>query len=206
VAGTAETFLTTTSHRPNSTSATVQNNAVSARSYPGGTSLRTRRRTHRAPSAPAARRFQRHEGLELPVVRTDTPAAVSVHIGLWIFPLRRRRSGRSRVMPFGKSRAKRMLVDSPRDHVPRCRRRRLLGRRELHDIKEFPRTRRSSRRWACGSGRACCFAGHRAPARPCSRALSPASAVLHDLRVGLRRDVCRRWRLTRARRALRPEE
>ena len=47
--------------------------------------------------------------------------------GFWVFLMNQMQGGGSRVMSFGKSRAKRMSVDAPEDHLPRRRRRRRGG-------------------------------------------------------------------------------
>ena len=79
-------------------------------------------------------------------------------IGFWIFLMNRMQGGGSKVMSFGKSRAKRMAVDAPKITFKD-----VAGAdeavEELHEIKEFLENPRSSRAWAPASPRACCCSG-----------------------------------------------
>ena len=56
-----------------------------------------------------------------------------IFIGFWIFLMNQVQGGGSKVMSFGKSRAKRMSVDSPEDHLPRRRGGRRGGRGAARD-------------------------------------------------------------------------
>ena len=101
--------------------------------------------------------------------------------GFWIFLMNQVQGGGSKVMSFGKSRAKRMTPDSPK-----------IGFKdvagvdeaveELQEIRSSSRTRRSSRRSGRGSRRACCCTGRPEPARRCSRARLPARRACRSSR------------------------
>ena len=67
--------------------------------------------------------------------------------------------GGSKVMSFGKSRAKRMSRRLAEDHLPRRRRAWTRRSRSSTRSRSSSRTRRSSRRSARGSPRACCSTG-----------------------------------------------
>ena len=96
------------------------------------------------------------------------------------------------VMNFGKSKAKRMSVDAPKITF-----RDVAGVdeavQELHEIRNSSRTQRNSSRSALASPRGCCCTAPRAPqdAAGSCRCQQGRRAVLLDLRLGLRRDVCR---------------
>ena len=120
-----------------------------------------------------------------------------IFIGFWIFLMNQVQGGGSKVMSFGKSRAKRMSRRLAEDHLPRRRGRRRGGRGAPRDQgvprepEEVPGARRAD-----PQGRAALrAAGHRQDAaRPRGRRRG-GRAVLLDLRLGLRRDVRRRRRL-----------
>ncbi len=110
--------------------------------------------------------------------------------------------GGSKVMSFGKSRAKRMSVDSPKITFRDVAGRRRGGRGAARD-QGVPREPEEipGPGGADPQGRAPVRTA-RAPARRCWRGPWPARPgvpVLLDLRLGLRRDVRRRRRLARAR-------
>ncbi len=121
--------------------------------------------------------------------------------GFWIFLMNQVQGGGSKVMSFGKSRAKRTVGRLAEDHLPRRRRRRRGGRGAARDQgvprepEEVPGARRadSDRRAAVRA------AGHRQDAARARRRRRGRRAVLLDLGLGLRRDVRRRRRLARAR-------
>ena len=124
-----------------------------------------------------------------------------IFIAFWIFLMNQVQGGGSKVMSFGKSRAKRMSVDSPKITF-----RDVAGAdeavEELHEIKEFLENPKKFQ--ALGAripeGRAALRpAGHRQDAARARRRGRGRRAVLLDLRLGLRRDVRRRRRLPRAR-------
>ena len=123
-----------------------------------------------------------------------------IFIGFWIFLMNQVQGGGSKVMSFGKSRAKRMSVDSPKITF-----RDVAGAdeavEELHEIKEFlenPKKFQALGR-ADPQGRAALRpSGHRQDAAGARRRRRGGRAVLLDLRLGLRRDVRRRRRLARA--------
>ncbi len=89
-----------------------------------------------------------------------------IFIGFWIFLMNQVQGGGSKVMSFGKSRAKRMSVDSPKITF-----RDVAGAdeavEELHEIKEFLENPKKFQALGRGSRRACCSTGLRAPARRC---------------------------------------
>ena len=122
-----------------------------------------------------------------------------IFIGFWIFLMNQVQGGGSKVMSFGKSRAKRLSVDSPKITF-----RDVAGVdeavEELHEIKEFLENPKKFQ--ALGAripeGRAALRpAGHRQDAARARRRRRGGRAVLLDLRLGLRRDVRRRRRLAR---------
>ena len=124
-----------------------------------------------------------------------------IFIGFWIFLMNQVQGGGSKVMSFGKSRAKRHVGGLAEDHVPRRRGRRRGGRGAARDQgvprepEEVPGARRPH-----PQGRAALRAsGHRQDAARPRRRRRGGRAVLLDLRLGLRRDVRRRRRLARAR-------
>ena len=109
--------------------------------------------------------------------------------------------GGSKVMSFGKSRAKRHVGRLAEDHLPRRRGRRRGGRGAARDqgVPREPEEVPGARR-AHPQGRAALRAsGHRQDAARARRRRRGGRAVLLDLRLGLRRDVRRRRRLARAR-------
>ncbi len=121
--------------------------------------------------------------------------------GFWIFLMNQVQGGGSKVMSFGKSRAKRMSADSPKITF-----RDVAGVdeavEELHEIKEFlenPEEVPGARRADPDGGAAVRAAGHRQDAARARGRRRGGRAVLLDLRLGLRRDVRRRRRLARAR-------
>ena len=109
--------------------------------------------------------------------------------------------GGSKVMSFGKSRAKRLSVDSPKITFRDVAGRRRGGRGAPRDqgVPREPQEVPGARR-ADPQGRAALRpAGHRQDAAGARRRRRGRRAVLLDLRLGLRRDVRRRRRLARAR-------
>ena len=106
-----------------------------------------------------------------------------IFIGFWIFLMNQVQGGGSKVMSFGKSRAKRMSVDSPEDHLPGCRRGRRGGRGAARDQgvprepEEIPGARRAN-----PEGRAAVRpAGHRQDAAGARGRRRGRRAVLLDL-------------------------
>ena len=124
-----------------------------------------------------------------------------IFIGFWIFLMNQVQGGGSKVMSFGKSRAKRMSVDSPKITF-----RDVAGVdeavEELHEIKEFLENPKKFQALGARIPKGVLLfgpPGHRQdPARPRGRRRG-GRAVLLDLRLGLRRDVRRRRRQPRAR-------
>jgi cell division protease FtsH len=122
-----------------------------------------------------------------------------IFIGFWIFLMNQVQGGGSKVMSFGKSRAKRLSVDSPKITF-----RDVAGVdeavEELHEIKEFLENPKKFQALGARIPRACCSTapGHRQDAAGARRRGRGGRAVLLDLRLGLRRDVRRRRRLARA--------
>ena len=121
--------------------------------------------------------------------------------GFWIFLMNQVQGGGSKVMSFGKSRAKRMSADSPKITF-----RDVAGVdeavEELHEIKEFlenPKKFQALGRADPDRRAALRAAGHRQDAARPRRRRRGGRAVLLDLRLGLRRDVRRRRRLARPR-------
>ena len=122
-------------------------------------------------------------------------------LGLWVFLMNQMQGGGSKVMSFGKSRAKRMAVDSPKITLP-GRRRRRRGRRGAARDQGVPREPQEvpGARRAHPQGRAAVRAPrHRQDAAGARRRRRGRGAVLLDLGLRLRRDVRRRRRLARAR-------
>jgi len=128
----------------------------------------------------------------------DLPAA-SYFIGFWIFLMNQVQGGGSKVMSFGKSRAKRMSVDSPKITF-----RDVAGVdeavEELHEIKEFLENPKKFQALGARIPKGVLLYGPPGTGKTLLARLSPASrrAVLLDLRLGLRRDVRRGRRLARA--------
>ncbi len=93
--------------------------------------------------------------------------------GFWIFLMNQMQGGGSRVMSFGKSRAKRMSVDAPKITF-----RDVAGAdeavQELHEIKEFLENPKKFQSLGARIPRASSSTGLPAPVRPCSPARSPA--------------------------------
>ena len=118
----------------------------------------------------------------------------------WLFIINQMQGGGSKVMSFGKSRAKRMSVDSPkitfRDVAGRGR-----GGGGAPGDQGVPREPQEvpGARSAHPQGRAALrAAGNRQDAAGARRGRRGRGPVLLDLRLGLRRDVRRRRRLARA--------
>jgi cell division protease FtsH len=97
-----------------------------------------------------------------------------IFIAFWIFLMNQVQGGGSKVMSFGKSRAKRMSVDSPKITTRPWR--------SSTRSRSSSRTRRSSRRSGPAFPRACCCTALRAPARRCWRAPSPARPACRSSR------------------------
>ena len=119
----------------------------------------------------------------------------------WLFIINQMQGGGSKVMSFGKSRAKRMAVDAPkitfRDVAGRGRGGRGAARDQgvPREPQEVPGAGRAD-----PQGRAALRpAGHRQDAAGARRRRRGRRAVLLDLGLGLRRDVRGRRRLARAR-------
>ncbi len=124
-----------------------------------------------------------------------------IFIGFWLFLMNQVQGGGSKVMSFGKSRAKRMSVDSPKITF-----RDVAGVdeavEELHEIKEFLENPKKFQALGAripkgvllygppGTGKTAAGARRRGRGR---------RALLLDLRLGLRRDVRGRRRLACAR-------
>ena len=116
-------------------------------------------------------------------------------IGFWIFLMNQVQGGGSKVMSFGKSRAKRMTPDSPK-----------IGFKdvagvdeaveELHEIKEFLENPKKFQALGARIPRASCCTGprYRQDAARARRRRRGRRPVLLHLRPGLRRDVRRRRR------------
>ena len=115
---------------------------------------------------------------------------------LFFFMLSQMQGGGSRVMNFGKSKAKLVSKDTPKTTFADVAQAWTRPSRNCRRSRSSCRPRRSSRPSGPRFPRACCSTARRAPARPCSpgRMASGRRAVLLDLRLGLRRDVrrCRR--------------
>ena len=121
--------------------------------------------------------------------------------GFWIFLMNQVQGGGSKVMSFGKSRAKRMSADSPKITFRDVAGRRRGGRGAPRD-QGIPREPEEvpGARGADPDGRAALRpAGHRQDAARARGRRRGGRAVLLDLGLGLRRDVRRRRRLARAR-------
>ena len=126
---------------------------------------------------------------------------VIIFIGFWLFLMNQVQGGGSKVMSFGKSRAKRMSVDSPKITF-----RDVAGVdeavEELHEIKEFLENPKKFQALGARIPKGVLLygpPGHRQDAARARRRRRGGRAVLLDLRLGLRRDVRRRRRLARAR-------
>ena len=122
-------------------------------------------------------------------------------LGLWIFLINQMQGGGSKVMSFGKSRAKRMAVDSPKITFKD-----VAGAdeavEELHEIKEFLENPKKFQALGARIPKGVLLygpAGHRQDAARPRRRRRGRRAVLLDLGLRLRRDVRRRRRLARAR-------
>jgi ATP-dependent Zn protease len=104
-----------------------------------------------------------------------------IFIGFWIFMMNRVRGGGSKVMSFGKSRAKRMSVDSPKITF-----RDVAGVdeavEELDEIKEFLENPKKFQALGARLPRACCSTVLPAPARRSSRARSRARPAFRSSR------------------------
>ena len=123
-----------------------------------------------------------------------------IFIGFWIFLMNQVQGGGSKVMSFGKSRAKRMSVDSPKITF-----RDVAGVdeavEELHEIKEFlENPEEIPGPWGSHpQGRpAVRPTGDRQDAAGAGGGRRGRRTVLQHQRVGLRRDVRRRRRQPRA--------
>ena len=124
-----------------------------------------------------------------------------IFIGFWIFLMNQVQGGGSKVMSFGKSRAKRMSRRLAQDHLPRRRGRRRGGRGAPRDQGVPREPEEVPGAWRAHSqGRAALRpSGHRQDAAGPRGRRRGGRAVLLDLRLGLRRDVRRRRRLACAR-------
>ena len=122
-------------------------------------------------------------------------------IGFWIFLMNQMQGGGSKVMSFGKSRAKRMAPDSPK-----------IGFKdvagvdeaveELQEIKEFLESPKKFQALGARIPKGVLLYGPPGTGKTLlARAVAGEAgrAVLLDLRLGLRRDVRRRRRLARPR-------
>ena len=122
-------------------------------------------------------------------------------IGFWIFLMNQVQGGGSKVMSFGKSRAKRMTPDSPK-----------IGFKdvagvdeaveELHEIKEFLENPKKFQALGARIPKGVLLYGPPGTGKTLlARAVAGEAGVpvLLDLRLGLRRDVRRRRRLARPR-------
>ena len=91
--------------------------------------------------------------------------------GFWIFLMNQVQGGGSKVMSFGKSRAKRMTPDSPKIGFKD-----VAGAdeavEELHEIKEFLENPKKFQALGARIPKACCSTARRAPGRRSSRARS----------------------------------
>ena len=124
-----------------------------------------------------------------------------IFIGFWIFLMNQMQGGGSKVMSFGKSRAKRMSVDSPKITF-----RDVAGAdeavEELHEIKEFLENPKKFQALGARIPKGVLLFGPPGTGKTLlARAVAGEAgrAVLLDLRLGLRRDVRRRRRQPRAR-------
>ena len=122
-----------------------------------------------------------------------------IFIGFWIFLMNQVQGGGSKVMSFGKSRAKRMSVDSPKITF-----RDVAGVdeavEELHEIKEFLENPKKFQALGARIPKGVLLYGPPGTGKTLlARAVAGEAgrAVLLDLRVRLRRDVRRRRRLAR---------
>ena len=121
-------------------------------------------------------------------------------LGFWIFLMNQVQGGGSKVMSFGKSRAKRLSVDSPKITF-----RDVAGVdeavEELHEIKEFLENPKKFQALGAAhpQGRAAVRPSrHRQDAAGPRRGRRGRRALLLHLRLGLRGDVRGRRRLARA--------
>ena len=154
---------------------------------------------------------QRRLGRQRPVLRrrrqrvAESPARRSLpfvlFLGLWIFLINQMQGGGSKVMSFGKSRAKRMAVDSPKITFKD-----VAGAdeavEELHEIKEFLENPKKFQALGARIPKGVLLygpPGHGQDAAGARGRGRGGRAVLLDLRLRLRRDVRRRRRLARAR-------
>ena len=118
----------------------------------------------------------------------------------WLFIINQMQGGGSKVMSFGKSRAKRMSVDAPKINF-----RDVAGVdeavEELQEIKEFLENPKKFQALGARIPKGVLLygpPGHRKDAARARRGRRGRRALLLDLRVRLRRDVRRRRRLARA--------
>ena len=121
--------------------------------------------------------------------------------GFWIFLMNQVQGGGSKVMSFGKSRAKRHVGGLAEDHVPRRRGRGRGGGGAPRDqgVPREPEEVPGARRPHPQGRPALRASGHRQDAARPRRRRRGGRAVLLHLGLGLRRDVRRRRRLARAR-------
>jgi cell division protease FtsH len=108
----------------------------------------------------------------------------ALFLGFWLFIMNQVQGGGSKVMSFGKSRAKRMSVDSPK-----------ITFRDVAGVDEAVEELPGARRPHPQGGAALWPSRHRQDSARASRRRRSRRAVLLDLRLGLRRDVRRRRRL-----------
>ena len=157
-----------------------------------------RRRTEEV-GEPVQRRIEQDDRSGRPC--SPTCCRLVLILGFWFFLINQVQGGGSRVMSFGKSRAKRTVRGFSEDHLPRRRRGR-RGRRGAardqgvpREPEEVPGARRANthRRAAVRPAR------DRQDAARARRRGRGGRAVLLDLGLRLRRDVRRRRRLARAR-------
>ena len=113
------------------------------------------------------------------------PASVPLIAVIFWFLLSSMQGGGNRVMQFGKSKAKLVSKESPKVTFAD-----VAGAdeavEELEEIKDFLKDPASSRRSAPASRRACCCTALPEPARPCSRARSPARRACRSTRSAAR--------------------